>query len=382
MELVLALLLAVSLVALAASRSALRTERARAHRAAGRVGAPVVEPAPAPKEEPDLLPAEPGGEKEPPAPAPAAPAPVVLPIASTAAAERIAAALVVPADRLASCIDAAGPVLAVAGERLRAPLPPPATASPADDVPPPEPGAESVERALATAERISDERVRLADDVRSLRSALERVAALDGGLGRSLAELSRSAEALLPLSSSISGLGDRANLLGLNVSLLAARAGEAGAPFEEAAAELRGLFEEARRLSRDLAEAGRRTDGGVRRVAAIVEESSEIASAGLDRGGRAVERLGALDGHCGQLERALSEAVRTARAASDAGETLARRLETTRAVLDARSAEASLLREEAEAARSALRAVAERLEALRVDGGALRAAVGRVTSGA
>jgi hypothetical protein len=40
------------------------------------------------------------------------------------------------------------------------------------------------------------------------------------------------------------------------------------------------------------------------------------------------------------------------------------------------------LRSDAEAARAALRAAAERIEALRLDGGALRAAVSRITSGA
>ena len=120
----------------------------------------------------------------------------------------------------------------------------------------------------------------------------------------------------------------------------------------------------------------------MRRVAAIVEESTEAAAAGLERGGRAAERLCALDGHCGQLERTLTEAVRQARAATDAGISLARRLETTRASLDARAGEAARLRVEAEAARAALRTAAERIEALRVDGGALRAAVARVTFGA
>jgi hypothetical protein len=382
MELLLALLLAASLVALASTWSALRTERARAHRAADRAGTSRREPSLPPQDEPAAPFPGARDEKEPPVPVPPTPPLATVPEATPASMDRVAAALVAPAERLATCIDLAGPAVAGAAERLRTPLPPAASAPAAEDAAAPEFGAESVERALATAERISDERSRLADEVRSLRSALERVAALDGGLGRSLTELSRSAEALLPFSSSISGLGDRANLLGLNVSLLAARAGDAGAPFEEAAVELRGLFEEARRLSRELSEAGRRTDGGVRRVATIVEESTEAAAAGLERGGRAAERLGALDGHCGQLERTLAEAVRNARTATDAGASLARRLEATRTALDAKAGEAARLRVEAEAARAALRTAAERIEALRVDGGALRAAVVRVTSGA
>ena len=53
-----------------------------------------------------------------------------------------------------------------------------------DDPAPPRVDVEGLERALATAERISDERSRLADDVRSLRAALDRVAELDTGLAR------------------------------------------------------------------------------------------------------------------------------------------------------------------------------------------------------
>jgi len=237
-------------------------------------------------------------------------------------------------------------------------------------------------RALATAERISDERSRLADDVRSLRSALDRVAELDTGLSRGLSELARTSEALMPLASSVSGLADRANLLGLNVSLLSARAGEAGAPFEEAAAELRSLFEEARRLSRELIEAARRNEGGTRRVSALVEESVGAATAGQERGARASERLGGLEGLCSQLGRTLEEGVRSTRDAAESARLVRERLDTVRAAAEARAAEATRLRAEADAARETLRAAAERVEALRLDGGALRAAVQRVTTGA
>jgi methyl-accepting chemotaxis protein len=313
---------------------------------------------------------------------PEPPQPLSAPESPSAPFERFAATLLAPAERLAESIEASAPALAAAAERLRTPMPAAAPAPAVDEAAAPGLGTESVDRALATAERIADERARLADDVRSLRSVLERVASLDGGVSRGLGEVSRATDALLPLAASVSGLADRANLLGLNVSLLAARAGDAGAPFEEAAAELRGVFEEARRLSRELSEAARRTDGGARRMAAFVGESVEAAVAGQERGARAAERLGALDGLCSQLERALSEAVRTARSAADAEALLVKRLDTARSSLDSRAAESARLRADAEAARAALRAIAERIEALRLDGGALRAAVVRVTSNA
>lgn len=384
MELLLAVLLAAALVALAATWSALRTERARAHRledrlsaarddAARGVSGAFRETGPAP-----VVPV-----REEPAPSPAAPAPAAAPPPpATAPAERLAAALVAPAERLADSLVRAEPALAAAAERLRTALPPPAAAPLPADAPVPKLGPEGFEAAAATAERISDERARLADDVRSLRSALEKVGSLDGGLGRGLSELTRSVDALLPLASSVSGLADRANLLGLNVSLLAARAGDAGAPFEEAAAELRALFEESRRLSRELSEAARRTGSGVRNVAALVEESAGAVGAGQERGTRAAERLGTLDGLCGLLERGLADAVRGALAAAEAGTALSERFETAKAALLSRGGEAERLRAEAEASRAALRAVTERMEELRLDGGALRSAVLRVTSAA
>ena len=383
MELVLALFLGVSLVALASTWSALRTERARLRRVETRVAAARPDPSPPviPAAPSESLPGERGGG-EPPAPLPEPDSPPALPTQGSVRLERLMAALEPPAERLAACIEASEPALAAAAERLRTPMPPSAPAPEVSEATAPELGSEGVERALATAERISDERSRLADEVRSLRSALERVASLDGGLSRGLAELSRSADALLPFASSLAGLADRANLLGLNVSLLAARAGDAGAPFEEAAAELRGLFEESRRLSRELSEAARRTNGGVRNVATFVEESAGTAASGQERGALASERLGTLDGLCEQLERALAESIRSNRTATDQGASLVRRLETARTSLEARTAEAVRLRADAEAARSALRSTAERIEALRLDGGALRAAVVRVTSAA
>ena len=96
----------------------------------------------------------------------------------------------------------------------------------------------------------------------------------------------------------------------------------------------------------------------------------------------AFERLGTLDGLCDQLERSLAGSIRSTRAAAEGGAALGRTLEAARSSLDARTVEASRLRADAEAARVALRAAVERIEALRLDGGALRAAVTRVTSGA
>lgn len=382
MELLLALLLAASVVALASAWSALKTERGRVHRLEDRLAAarpdatapsstPLSEPLPA-----ATLPA-------PPAAAPRLPAPPEpAPYERAPSFESFAATLLGPAERLGDSMRAADPVLADAAARLRSPLPPSSPVLAGDDPAPPRVDVDGLGRALATAERISDERSRLADDVRSLRSALDRVAELDTGLSRGLSELARTSEALMPLASSVSGLADRANLLGLNVSLLSARAGEAGAPFEEAAAELRSLFEEARRLSRELIEAARRNEGGTRRVSALVEESVGAATAGQERGARASERLGGLEGLCSQLGRTLEEGVRSTRDAAESARLVRERLDTVRAAAEARAAEASRLRAEADAARETLRAAAERVEALRLDGGALRAAVQRVTTGA
>ena len=382
MELLLALLLAVAVVALASVWSALKTERGRCRRLEDRLSAVRPEASALPSTSP-LEP--PPAAALPPPPAASSlrpPLPEPVPYDRGSSFENLAATLLGPAERLADSMRAAEPVLADAAARLRAPLPPSSSVLGGEDPVPPQVDVDGLERALATAERISDERSRLADDVRSLRAALDRVAELDTALARGLSELSRTAEALLPLASSVSGLADRANLLGLNVSLLSARAGEAGAPFEEAAAELRSLFEEARRLSRELVEAARRNDGGARRFAALVEESVGAATAGQERGSRASERLGGLDGLCSQLGRTLEAGVRSTRVAAESSRLVGDRLEAVRSALEARAAEATRLRAEADAVRELLRASAERVEALRLDGGALRAAVQRVTAGA
>ncbi len=382
MELLLALLLAASVVALASAWSALKTERGRVHRLEDRLA--VVRPdATAPSSTPLPEPPPAATPPAPPAAAPRLPAPPEpAPYERAPSFESFAATLLGPAERLGDSMRAADPVLADTAARLRSPLPPSSPVLAGDDPAPPRVDVDGLGRALATAERISDERSRLADDVRSLRSALDRVAELDTGLSRGLSELARTSEALMPLASSVSGLADRANLLGLNVSLLSARAGEAGAPFEEAAAELRSLFEEARRLSRELIEAARRNEGGTRRVSALVEESVGAATAGQERGARASERLGGLEGLCSQLGRTLEEGVRSTRDAAESARLVRERLDTVRAAAEARAAEATRLRAEADAARETLRAAAERVEALRLDGGALRAAVQRVTTGA
>ena len=384
MELLLALLLAVAVVALASAWSALKTERGRCRRLEDRLAArPEASALPA-SPSPALPEPPPAASSAPPrsAVAPLAAPPEPVPFGRVSAFENLAATLLGPAERLADSMRAAEPVLADAAVRLRAPLPPSPPVLAGDDPVPPRIDVEGLERALATAERISDERSRLTDDVRSLRAALDRVAELDTGLARALSELSRTAETLMPLASSVSGLADRANLLGLNVSLLSARAGEAGAPFEEAATELRSLFEEARRLSRELIETARRNDGGARRVAALVEESVGATTAGQERGARASERLGGLDGLCSQLGRALEDGVRSTRDAAESSRLVCERLEAVRSSLEGRTSEAARLRADADAAREALRVAAERVEALRLDGGALRAAVQRVTSGA
>jgi len=385
MELLLALLLAVAIVALASAWSALKTERGRCRRLEDRLAAA--------RPEASALPSTPSPPQPEPSPAAALPPPSVtaarpaappepVPTGRISSHDNLAATLFGPAERLAESMRSAEPVLADAAARLRAPLPPSPPVLGGADPAPPRLDVDGLERALATAERISDERSRLADDVRSLRAALDRVAELDTGLARGLSELSRTAEALMPLASSVSGLADRANLLGLNVSLLSARAGEAGAPFEEAATELRSLFEEARRLSRELTEAARRNDGGARRVAALVEESVGAATAGQERGARASERLGGLDGLCSQLGRALEDGVRSTRAAVESSRLVCERLEVIRSALEGRAAEAARLRADADAAREVFRAAADRVEALRLDGGALRAAVQRVTASA
>ncbi|MBP7677138.1 MAG: hypothetical protein KBB14_12520, partial [Thermoanaerobaculia bacterium] len=153
MELLLALLLAVAVVALASAWSALKTERGRCRRLEDRLAArPEASAFPA-SPSPALPEPPPAASSAPPrsAVAPLAAPPEPVPFGRVSAFENLAATLLGPAERLADSMRAAEPVLADAADRLRTPLPPSPPVLGGDDPAPPRVDVDGLGRALATA---------------------------------------------------------------------------------------------------------------------------------------------------------------------------------------------------------------------------------------
>jgi methyl-accepting chemotaxis protein len=128
-----------------------------------------------------------------------------------------------------------------------------------------------------------------------------------------------------PFAAALSGLADRMNLLALNVTLLATRAGEFGGPFEHSGTELRGLFEEARRLSRDLASLAQKAASTGRRAGEALGDILVTAEGAAESAWRTQEQLERLR----DLGTGLSGALAGAQRAAEEGEEGRRRLHTS-----------------------------------------------------
>jgi chromosome segregation ATPase len=117
------------------------------------------------------------------------------------------------------------------------------------------------------------------------------------------------------MAGALSAVANRVNLLALNLAVLVSP-GAAGANVEEAGTELRSIFEEARRLSRDVGALAQRIASAARGAA---ERGSELASAiaeeraRVERGALAIEGL---DDMATRLRRAF-DSIRQAGRASD-----------------------------------------------------------------
>ncbi len=252
--------------------------------------------------------------------------------------------------RLARALREMGPPLAsldAAARRVPAPPEEPESAL-LEPVARPVAEEEPFSSAVRTAEEMADERARLADDLRSVGQALDR--ALEGSRAAesALEQVARQAAAFPGLAAALSGLADRTNLLALNLALHAARSGDDGPSAEEAAAEMRGIFEEARRLAREVTELARRTGAWADKSTELFADVSAAAAAGDERGRRARTRVTGLEALGARLGAALEASVDAARRKGEEDRALARRVEATAAALAVRAAgeRARHLREE------------------------------------
>lgn len=106
---------------------------------------------------------------------------------------------------------------------------------------------------------------------------------------------------LTPLASLISDISRQTNLLAINASIEAARAGAEGAGFKVVAAEVR-------RLSSQTSEAANKISAGIQSVAATIE--GELATASeLDADGGAASQLTEVATHIAQISASLNEVV-------------------------------------------------------------------------
>lgn len=177
----------------------------------------------------------------------------------------------------------------------------------AENPPAAEPGVEVSEShliaaAAATADEMSDPTSRLLDDVGSILRNAERIRNATLNADVTLAVVLRSMESLTPLAPALSSLSNRINLLALNLAVLLKPASREPGDFDNAGEELRGLFEETRRLSREVGSLSQRASGAAR----TARESTELlADAALDGQARAEKGLESV-----QLQQELSRRLR------------------------------------------------------------------------
>ena len=375
MELLLGVALAVSVVALAWIQNTRAVERARMHRLENELAALRRAPSASLLGAPPSDAAEsPDGAAEEAAPAPPRPEPAPTEPAAPPRAhggERDGSRdgirvdvepgnlLGAAADRLDRALRELGPALASIDAAARSALGPPEEPESALLAPVPRTASadEPVSLAVRTAEEMADERARLDDDLRSVGQALER--ALDGSraANAALEQVARQAAAFPGLAAALSGLADRTNLLALNLALHGTRSGGEGPTMEEAATEMRGIFEEARRLSREVGELAQRTTASASKSAELFADVTAAASAGDERGRRARARVAGLSSLGARLRAAFEATLEAGRRQEEEARALARRVELTSAALAARAAEGRARYQQREELRShALRA--------------------------
>lgn len=170
---------------------------------------------------------------------------------------------------------------------------------------------------LRGIEDLSDAAARLRDDLGGLGRSTDRLREATAASSEALAAVTRGAEAIAPAAGALSGVANRVNLLALNLGVLVSP-GAGQANVEEAGAELRSIFEEARRLARDVGAVGQRLTAAAR---AAAERGAELAGAISEERAR-IERglagLGTLDDLALRLRTALDEIRRAARECDEA----------------------------------------------------------------
>ncbi|MEO6326185.1 MAG: hypothetical protein ABIT01_16830 [Thermoanaerobaculia bacterium] len=207
----------------------------------------------------------------------------------------------------------------------------------------PEPSEdELIADAGAAIEELSDPTSRMADDLGSVLRNAERIRAGAIQSGAALATVSRSADSLTPLASALSSLSNRINLLALNLAVLVNPGARDSGEFDKAGDELRGLFEETRRLAREVGSLSQRAAGAARSARETSEDLVAAATDGHARAERGLQELAHLEELTIHLKENLEKTRRASRRAEERRTRLQGDLSTAEA---AESALASHLRE-------------------------------------
>ncbi len=173
--------------------------------------------------------------------------------------------------------------------------------------------AREPEALALTADRLVDLSARLKEELSVEVLATARLTEEVRSVGPLLLAIEARAESLKTLTASLSGLADRINLLALNVALLAARDTAAGAAFESSGVEMRGLFEEARQLSREMGSVVQKLGDTAHRVLEIHADAVRTGDGGREKGERATREMLGLEAQAARLVEEIAEAGRETR---------------------------------------------------------------------
>ncbi|MGL4187535.1 MAG: methyl-accepting chemotaxis protein [Sphaerotilus sulfidivorans] len=167
---------------------------------------------------------------------------------------------------------------------------------------------ERVDQAVGRSHSLSAETLSRAGQHTAAVSALaEHQKAFEQGRDESVLRVRAVADqvrALTPLAELISNISRQTNLLAINASIEAARAGQEGAGFKVVAAEVRNL-------STQTAEAAQKITEGIAHAAEQIDLQSSARSAGSDRGASSstAEQLDEIASHIETMSRTLGDVV-------------------------------------------------------------------------
>ena len=211
----------------------------------------------------------------------------------------------------------------------QAPEAPPARGD--GETPPERSEEELISDAGAAIEELSDPTSRMADDLGSVLRNAERIRTSAIQSVAALATVSRSADSLTPLASALSSLSNRINLLALNLAVMVSPGARDSGEFDKAGEELRGLFEETRRLSREVGSLSQRAAGAASSARETCEDLIAAATDGHARADRGLQELAHLEELTIHLKETLEETRRASRRADERRYRLAQELSTAEA---------------------------------------------------